>query len=172
MDTEWGQAYLLPLVNSPGVWFFINICFWLLIGYFLQKMMSYLAERATGVVTVRFKCNKKLIVEKLYRYLDSKHLAEEEASMPDGKTIIKKVNWVEKHLWPGQTPKIEITYDEQNEFLLAVYIQMEKSGRANPEKVKSQFLAELESYGIFARALDPITEKALKYQKRQKLNFL
>ena len=106
--------------------------------------------------------------------------------MPDGKTIIKKVNWVEKHLWvnthslslslslspalvgcqvvivwnarvlihtahtilqPGQTPKIEITYDEQNEFLLAVYIQMEKSGRANPEKVKSQFLAELESYG-------------------------
>ena len=28
-----------------------------------------MAERATGVVTVRFKCNKKLIVEKLYRYL-------------------------------------------------------------------------------------------------------
>jgi hypothetical protein len=72
LDTDWGKAFLLPLIEMPGLWFVTNLVLWAVIAYFLMMFMNYLAEKATGVVTLRFTVNQEMDLRALRIYLASK----------------------------------------------------------------------------------------------------
>jgi len=150
MDTAWGKQYIHdPLIETPGVWFCINLLLWALIGWLLKIITESLTEKSSGVITVRFKPNLRIDVPALLKYLNSKNLGEEEVGI-DSKQKIKKVAWVDEDISPGKETKLEISWDAENGFLLSCFMQINrgKNSTLHGEQLEQMFLEELRKFHV------------------------
>lgn len=160
LDTWWGKSYLEePFIEKPGLWFIINIMLWALIGWLLKRVMSVLADKSQGVLTVRWRPNLQIDVQRLYVFLETKEVGEEEVGFEQSLKI-RKVSWTEKRnskRWQNFSPKLEIVFDEKFGFLLSVYVQVEKEDhkKISEEELKKLFIEELQE----ANVLLPVQEQ-------------
>ena len=129
-DIPW-QAFWTAWVAAarfPGGWLLINLGFWVLLGYFLISYMRHLAENANGVLSCRLTVNSKVFVDKLEAFLSKRNLLTEEGDC-DKHQHLRSVSWKERDAkkWRGKLPRIELTYDVNNKFLLSVCIEVEQN---------------------------------------------
>jgi len=156
LDTDWGQTFLLPMIEFPGLWFGVNLVLWAIIAYCLMLFMNYLAEKATGVVTLRFTVNREMNLDALRRYLGSKKVQEEEISFEKDKRI-KRVAWEENcsATWFNSSPKIELCFDDH--YLLTVYVSAPKTNMLTENNLRQAFFAELIAAGVI------LTDEDIEY---------
>lgn len=124
VDQPWAQDYIVgPLMSYPFSWFFVNILLWAIIAIALLYSMRSLASHAGDVLTLRLTPNRKINVANLHKYLANKPIAEEEREVGrDSHT--KKISWTEEDnkAWGGAAPRVELTYNEQHQYLLKVSV--------------------------------------------------
>jgi len=153
METSWGKAYIHdPLIETPGVWFIINLFLWALIGFLLKVIMQRLTEKSNGVMTVRFRPNLEINLDSLRTYLEGKEIMEQEVGI-ESKQRIKKVSWVDDdNICKGKEMKIEISWDDDHGYWLSCNIQLNKGkgpgGSIGAEDVRNLMMTEFENNDI------------------------
>jgi len=137
-------SFLTLIDGAPQMWLgFVSLM--------LIKLMRYLGDKANGVLTLRVKVcpghdgfcavvhctcrgshmeslqqtNQKISVEALNSFIATRSIEVSDA-VSDPVSQSKKTSWIESDtvLWRGEPPKIEVLYDETNEFLLLVLFQV------------------------------------------------
>eukprot|EP00004_Rigifila_ramosa_P001937 TRINITY_DN11949_c0_g1_i1.p1 TRINITY_DN11949_c0_g1~~TRINITY_DN11949_c0_g1_i1.p1 ORF type:complete len:646 (-),score=157.07 TRINITY_DN11949_c0_g1_i1:101-1819(-) len=164
-DTEWAASWIIePLIKQrPGLWFLVNMMLWGLIALGLISLMRHLTASAHGVLTLRYKVNCQINLENLRLFLETKVIDEEDFDRADG-TLIHKLSWTEREeeeesdgagvsagVWGGSPPRVEILVDEQNSFLLRIYMHIEKGSRLSSSMSSSHLtilLRELTSRSV------------------------
>jgi len=154
METAWGKEYIQdPFIERPGVWFVINLVLWGLIGWLLKVITMHLTEKSSGVVTVRFRPNLPINIEALHAYLNTRDLGEEEVGI-DRKQKIKKVGWVDDgNIFPAKETKLEISWDEENSFLLTCLMQINRGSDSHlhGDELERAFFREFEKQKIIVK---------------------
>eukprot|EP01117_Protostelium_nocturnum_P009319 TRINITY_DN3338_c0_g1_i1.p1 TRINITY_DN3338_c0_g1~~TRINITY_DN3338_c0_g1_i1.p1 ORF type:complete len:862 (-),score=280.18 TRINITY_DN3338_c0_g1_i1:42-2627(-) len=155
LDTWWGTTYLKePLIETPGIWFFINISLWFLVAFGLKVLMERLTQKSAAVLVVRIKANVPLNKENLYKFLAGKDLQEEEIGMEE-KMLVKKVSWNEEDdaKWGGSAPSIELSFDSKHSYLLSLFLQVEKVNKnINEKNIKEIIWQDLIQNGVVLKA--------------------
>jgi len=152
METTWGKTYIHdPLIETPGVWFVINLLLWAFIGWLLKVIMGHLTEKSSGVLTVRFRPNVAIELNALRNYLQGKELGEQEVGI-ESKQQIKKVSWADDdNIIPGKELKIDISWDDDHGFWLSCAIQLNKGkglSGLDAAQVRQLMFKEFAKYGI------------------------
>jgi hypothetical protein len=154
-NTDWGKAYFEPMINTPLLWFMINLLLWAAIGYSLVRIMNYLGQAATGVLSLRMKVNCRISLEKLREYLATKDVKEEDLEIESiGGARVKKLTYEEddKEKWLGCPPTIEIQFDEVHEYLLKVFMQIDKrAGTLREAAAERIFMQGMRDAGVIVQ---------------------
>eukprot|EP00026_Physarum_polycephalum_P003108 Phypoly_transcript_03117.p1 GENE.Phypoly_transcript_03117~~Phypoly_transcript_03117.p1 ORF type:complete len:804 (+),score=114.88 Phypoly_transcript_03117:150-2561(+) len=152
METSWGKAYIHdPLIETPGVWFVINLLLWAFIGWLLKVIMGHLTEKSSGVLTVRFRPNVPIVLSALHNYLEDKDLGEQEVGI-ESKQQIKKVSWTDDdNIVKGKELKIDLCWDDDHGFWLSCAIQLNRGkglGGLDADQIRQLMFKEFAKYGI------------------------
>ncbi len=125
---QWVVDFVVtPIISVPGLWFALNIGWLVLFCTLLILLMRFLERQATGFLSLRIKPNVKVDVAKLESFLAKKAIEVSDV-VTEPLLDIKKVTWKEddSKLWKGPPPRVEITYDRKNGFLLSMLFQLDK----------------------------------------------
>ena len=145
------EMVVVPIISVPFFFFALNLV-WLFIGCsMLLKLMKYLAERSSGVLTLRVKTDRKVNMEKLLAYTAGKMINVTD-SISEIDTDTTKLMWNETDaaLWQGEPPVIEIMFDHRYDFLLTVFFQVSsKRNKLNETELMEVFESIMKRAGVF-----------------------
>eukprot|EP00217_Crustomastix_stigmatica_P003168 CAMPEP_0183819664 /NCGR_PEP_ID=MMETSP0803_2-20130417/64255_1 /TAXON_ID=195967 /ORGANISM="Crustomastix stigmata, Strain CCMP3273" /LENGTH=906 /DNA_ID=CAMNT_0026064553 /DNA_START=199 /DNA_END=2916 /DNA_ORIENTATION=- len=147
----WVVNYLQePLVETPLIWFAINMIVWLVMGGGLIVFMRHLAYMGNAVEAKRIRLNRKLDLKQLHEYLQTKPISATDVEEEE-RTLLKKYSWDESgEKWEGQPPKVELTIDERYHFMLqAFFILNKRRCRLNAEQVWEHLRSEMQQAQVF-----------------------
>jgi hypothetical protein len=158
MSVDHSDSSFKALVETPGLWFLLNIMIWLLFGGVLIRYIRYQTQVATGILSYRFVLNKKVDHPNFMIWLDSKEIGMQDSSLElVGKGRVRKVQYVEQDatLWRGTQPTFDVWFnsDPENCLIYKVFVQAE---RVNGEQVWTEqdlqdyFERDLVQYGVCA----------------------
>ena len=117
-------------------------------------------------VDARFECgqtNQKINVEAMEAYIATKSIEVSDA-VADAVAQAKKTSWLETDaaLWKGEPPKIEVLYDETNEFLLLVLFQVNMRNTAVKEnEILDIFMEQLRSHKVLVEDGKPKRRRSI-----------
>jgi len=111
------------LADSPIVWFFFNILFWITTAYGLYKLGQYLVFLSMGKITLRVKVMQRLSPAKFNAFLQSKETSLEDKDVDDFNTVVR-IMWTEKDTaaFGGSEPSVQVEYDTDTAFMHYIYI--------------------------------------------------
>ena len=149
---DWIEYGLVrPVISKPMVWWFINMAWLTLMSVLLLRYMAYLGGLALGALSVRVTMNRKIDINKLNEFLKTRAINVTDQTI-DADSCRKKLTWDEEDvdMWGGDTPTIEIFYDETHAFLLSVYFQIDTKKTILREKGLMQVFTKMfGSRGIY-----------------------
>ena len=119
------------IVNTPFIWFLINIVFWVGVMYAIQKLFNYMQFRqkvslpdnagnkrthiinrncSQGRLLLRVKVNQKFNAQSFFAYIATKLTALEERNV-NGTNNVIRVSWEEAdaEAWGGSAPLIVVS---------------------------------------------------------------
>jgi len=168
IDTEaagWHMWMLQHIVWVPGGWGCCNMFFTFLVCYAMKKYMAYLGGLATNYVQCTKEVNQPMSFEMLENYLRNKTL---ESSSGDDKNCINKIVWEEEDEdeWGGAPPKIQICFDDINEFFLWVRLDVDKKRVVLPEAAEANG-DDIETW-VTNRFLEILTEAEVLFELGKK----
>ena len=157
------------IAKTPGAWLVVNIIIFLAMARLLIMYMRHLGSLATGTLTTRMELNRKIDVSALHRFLRERHLeCEEEAWTLN--TRYRKVSWFETDkLWGKKKPKVELTYDIANGFILKCFLTVDRNnGFWSQDELEKTFLEFLDAQGLFPKPQDnPLRRSIFDAAKEQ-----
>eukprot|EP00948_MAST-09A_sp_MAST-9A-sp1_P000242 g242.t1 len=109
------------IIKIPMLWFILNMLWLIGISAGLLRLMRYLASQADGALTFRVRLNMTADVDALRKYLSGKKVeVTDSIAEPSPPMEIRKSAWVEvdRELWKGEPPKIEVQFDNTYSFIL------------------------------------------------------
>jgi hypothetical protein len=119
---------------------------WFLIAGGLYLAMQFLTKRSEPLLSMNIRLDTPCNVEKLEAYLDSKPIVTR-SSKQDEVTDILKVTWEETdhHQWLGEEPKLALTYDAKNSFILSLSAEF-SNPKIDRERMRGILRKEIESF--------------------------
>jgi hypothetical protein len=149
---DWIEYGLVrPIISKPMAWWLINMLWLSFMSVLLLKYMAHLGGLALGALSVRIRINRKIDINKLNIFLKTRAINVTDQTI-DADSCRKKLTWDEEDstLWGGDTPTIEIFYDETHAFLLSIYFQIDTKKTALREKGLLQTFTKIfGEYGIY-----------------------
>lgn len=142
---DWQVWIEVNLCRPPGAWFAFNMSICFLMCWALNKLMAYLADQSLNFLTFEVTLNRKIDAKSLKGFLEQKPLEVSDAGIST-ESNRKSAIWEEEdeELWEGAPPRIEISYDAKNGFLLTAAFTIDR---------KESDKTELELQEIFCNLL-------------------
>lgn len=156
VDLPWAQFYIAPLMQQPGMWFFINICLWLLIGLMLLRLKTQFTIRSNNVLILRVRCNARVDLAAMRAFLARRQVQEENVEADEtAAAALRKVHWAEEadpRTWPGPPPEMEMQFDQVNGFLLSATLTVAKvpGAAAADDAYRAAFFRLLRTHRVLA----------------------
>ena len=142
----WIQDYL---IHPPGVWFLVNMSWCFFMCAMLKQLMNRLNDSSLNFLTFEVVLNREIDVKQLKEYLETRELEVSDASGDKNQTR-KSAIWEEDDevLWEGAAPKMEISYDATNGFLLTAGFTIDrKNSNKSETELRDIFISQLEEHG-------------------------
>jgi WD repeat-containing protein 35 len=151
MNSPWAKNHIAWIEEEPFAWFAIALLLWVLIAVGLIKFMGWLERRAAPVLVSRLKINRRCDLAKLQAFLSEKRIMTQDNEL-FAKSHLRKVSWEEPDslVWGGYCPKVELSYDERNGYILNAFLEVENPGRLRESELNEVFFRELKQRGVFA----------------------
>ena len=147
VNREWANAFIEPMLAQPFAWFIVNIAAWLLLGFFVLRMVAKKSQNKSQVVDIQIRLNEELNIDLLDIYVDTKDVVQEDVVYtPTGQTTKTtfKEGPLSKSSWGGTCPKVTLEYDDEHGFMLSVYVHYSKAeGSLKPKEIRERILSEL-----------------------------
>lgn len=156
LEYDWGRKIFSDILQYPFGWLILNVLFWGIIVYIFLKFMKKIELSSSSVITFRYKINRLINLKNFNDYLSTKPIAEEDVNL-DRKFRIRKVSWVEinEDKWNACPPRIELQYDEMNNYLLTAFFQISKNNKkVKEDSIKQIFNDELKDYNVFLEEIE------------------
>ena len=154
---NWIEMYFVrPMISIPMLWWLVNMLWLLFVSILLMRMMKNLGAAALGALSVRFKINRKIDLEKLSTFVSTRSVNVTD-TIVDASSRRRKLTWDEDadELWGGASPTIEIFYDCTYGFLLSVYFQIDtKKTNLREKGLMRVFMKLLGDGGCFGDDFD------------------
>ena len=156
MDTEWMEIFVNDVIrNSYLLWFWISIACWMvmsvLVGYITTKISWY--NHGESVLSMDVK--EKIRSEKIRIMMGMKKNIIEERSYEQQREIVS-ITYEELNpkLWGGIVPRITLSFDEKNQYMMKVIIRYDcrkarKNERFTIDEVKTKIIADLRHQQVF-----------------------
>ncbi len=149
-----------PVISKPMLWWGINMLWLTFMSICLLRYMDYLGGLAMGALSVRITVNRKIDINKLNAFMKTRTVNVTDETIDDDMTQ-KKISWDEEdaELWGGDTPTVEIFYDDTHAFLLSVYFQIDTKKTVLREKGMMQvFMKMTGEAGVYGKEFDFLKE--------------
>jgi len=149
-EIDWANDFFGPVYKAPGALFLVNMAWWGVVGGFIKYILWKLGDEASGILSVRFKVNVKIDIDRFQAMMEDKN-PEVEDSDADKSTLLKKFAWDEsdRELWKGHPPRIEVYVDMKYAFLLSAFIQVAtKKSESTHDDVRVNFFSMLREQGV------------------------
>jgi len=141
-----------PLVETPLMWFSINMLFWLFLGGGLVMFMRRLSYLGNAVDSKKVRINRRVHMDALNAYMAQKEI-EAIDIQEDDVSRIKKFSWTEdedKKKWRGIPPRFDLVVDERYQFILSAFLQVNKRmTKRSSNEVWDIFLDDLIQNAVF-----------------------
>ena len=62
-DIDWSIEWMEPIYTTPGLLFIVNMSSWAVVGGFIKWLMYYIGKQASGIMSVRYKVNCKVLTK-------------------------------------------------------------------------------------------------------------
>ena len=97
--------------------------------YGLMRLMGNLGAASLNFETFEVTLNLAIDVDAFHAFLDDKDLEVADGIIADGQTM-KSAVWEEddEEIWAGSAPKMEVSYDATNGFLLLAQFTIDRKG--------------------------------------------
>jgi hypothetical protein len=160
---EWHRWLLANVVWVPGAWFCMNMFWTFLICYTLKQYMGWLGEQATNFVQVERILKMPMDPEELENYLSTKSI---EVSGGDEARNTSVTTWTEEdeEIWGGAPPKITLTYDKINAYILTARLDVDKKKVELPEEVDDTI--DVESW-VSSKLIEVLREQNVLFPEGQ-----
>jgi len=131
MSLDHSESSFKWVVDTPLIWFLINISVWMVFGAVLIRYIRHQTSVATGILSYRFVLNKKVNHERFMQYLSTKTIQNQDSTLETiGKAHTRKVQWEEedRSRWRGTCPIFDCWYntDPSNCLIYKVFVQAER----------------------------------------------
>jgi WD repeat-containing protein 35 len=147
VNREWAKGFIEPMLAQPYAWFIVNLIAWLVLGFFVLRIVSSKGANKSQVVDIQIRLNEELNIDLLDMYLETKTIVQEDVVYtPTGQTT--KTCFLEGKLsrpsWGGTQPKVTLEYDDEHGYMLSVYVHYSKAeGKLKPKEIRERILSEL-----------------------------
>ena len=157
MDTDWFQDFANPMVrNNPIVWFFFSMLTWAAVAIASTRLLGFFYYVSAGVVTMRIRIMKRLLMERFNVYLATKNMVVEDRQYDEKNTVVL-YTWEETvaaREYGGSAPRITVEYDRFTGHMLAIVIAYnrraaKKNQSLTGAEVRNKISEEMSAAGIF-----------------------
>lgn len=163
VNRDWANAFIEPMLAQPFAWFIVNIVAWLLLGFFVLRMVAKKSQHKSQVVDIQIRLNEELNIDLLDIYIDTKDVVQEDVVYtPTGQTTKTtfKEGALSKSSWGGTCPKVTLEYDDEHGFMLSVYVHYSKAeGSLKPKEIRERILSELTEQRVLKHDRDADDEE-------------
>ncbi len=150
------EGLVRPWISIPMAWWFSNMLWLLLVSIALLNYMKVLGASALGFLSVTVKVNRKIDIDKLNIFLQTRDIDITDETI-DLVGCRKKLTWTEQDddNWGGFSPTIEIFYDDTHAFLLSCAFSIDTKLSVLREKgLMQNFTKMFGQAGIFGEDFD------------------
>mmetsp|Transcript_2460 Transcript_2460/g.3417 ORF Transcript_2460/g.3417 Transcript_2460/m.3417 type:complete len:855 (+) Transcript_2460:11-2575(+) len=170
--------YNSVIVNTPFVWFLISLFVWaVVVGITYQYYAGRNFVKA-GLTTIRLKMNRKVIMEKLKKFLRLKTHSYEERNYDDVNDVVR-ITYTDnlKKDWGGSKPTITFEYDERNCVLFSITIEYnrrmaKKALVFSADELREKIMEELNTLDLWDVTAEDKTKEDLAADKRATIERL
>jgi hypothetical protein len=156
LDQEALKDFARPMIqNTPMVWFLMNIAFWGISAYVVQRVLNQMQFTAMGKLTVAVQIMQKVDMQRFNAYLATKLTALEARDFLERNSMVQ-VAWSEadREAWGGYAPYIQLEYDAETSFLHHITIHYNrrdavKSMALTPPELRNKLCDEMLDAQIF-----------------------
>lgn len=157
LDQEALKDFAQPMIqNTPMVWFLMNIAFWGISAYVVQRILSQMQFTSMGKLTISVKIMQQVSMSRFNAYLATKLTALEAREFMERNSIVH-VSWTEadREAWGGYAPYIQLEYDAETAFLHHITIHYNrrdavKSLALTPPELRNKLCDEMLDSQIFS----------------------
>lgn len=149
----WQVSIEENLIHPPGVWFIFNMFICFIMCWCLKKLMGRLGDASKNFITYNAMFNAKIDLEALRDYLDEKDMEVSDGQIGD-QGMYKSAIWEESdaELWGGAAPKMEISYDATNGWLIQASFVLDAKEIPNLDEregqIKQIFVDQMVQHGV------------------------
>lgn len=170
--------YNSAIVNTPMLWFLISLLVWAIVVGITYQYYSGRNYVKAGLTTIRLKMNRKVVMEKLKKFLRLKTHSYEERNYDDANDVVR-ITYTDnvKKDWGGSKPTITFEYDERNCVLFSITIEYnrrmaKKALVFSADELREKIMEELNTLDLWDATAEDKTKEDLAADKRATIERL
>ena len=144
VNKGWTTSFAEGIFGASFVWMLLNFLFWFGFKKMIEELIITKAESAAKVIDVRMLVNESCAMDRLDKYLETKHIIRtQELSATHG--IFQRKTWVEKSakIWGGALPQITLEYDAKHSYMSFISAHCSKVGSVTAKLLRDVIMDEL-----------------------------